>query len=58
MRNLVECRFNLERVRDMITAYSQIPRTDQYSQFNRLANLAIWLSVQSHKNRQLFRFLK
>ena len=28
----VECRFTLKRVRDMIKTYSQMHRTDKYSQ--------------------------
>ena len=28
----IECRFNMKHVRDMIIKYSQIPRTDKYSQ--------------------------
>ena len=35
----IECRFTLKRVRDMIVTYSQMQRTDKYSQ----RSLIIWL---------------
>ena len=38
----VWCGFTLKRIRDMIRTYSQMHRTDKYSQ---LASLAKWLSV-------------
>ena len=46
-RHTLESRFTLKLVCDMIITYSQIHRTDKYSQqFNHLASFAKWLSVR------------
>ena len=46
-RQTIECGFPLKLVRDMIITYSQMHRTDNYSQqLNHLASLAKWLSVR------------
>ena len=39
----IECRFTLKRVRDMIITYSQIHRTDKYSQHSSII-WPIWLN--------------
>ena len=42
----VECGFTLKRVRDMTRTYSQMHRTDKYSEHSSImASLAKWLSV-------------
>ena len=44
----IECGFTLKRVRDMIKTYSQMHRTDKYSQHSSIIwpSLAKWLSVR------------
>ena len=44
----IECRFTLKLVRDMIITYSQMQRTDKYSQRSSiiLVNLAKWFRVR------------
>ena len=39
----IECRFTLERVRDMIRTYSQMHRTEKYSQHSSII-WPVWLN--------------
>ena len=42
---MIECGFTLKRVRDMIRIYSQMHRTDKYSQHSSII-WPVWLNVE------------